>query len=128
MIIIQPLTHGKPAQQWRGEQAAPRGRANQGEARQIQPHAARVRPLIDDNVELEIFHCRVEILLDGFLKPMNFVDEQHVALFEVSQQAREVARFFDRRSARAFTFAPIALAMIFASVVLPSPGGPLRRI
>ena len=92
----------KAREQRRGEQAAARGRADEREARQIQPHAARVRPLVNDDVEFEILHRRVQIFLDGFLQAMDFVNEQHVAFFEVRQQAGEVAGFLDGRAAGAF--------------------------
>ena len=70
--------------------------------RQVEPDAARVRPLVDDDVELVILHRGVEILLDGRLQPVDFVDEKHVAAFERGQQAGEVARLFDHRAAGAF--------------------------
>jgi hypothetical protein len=36
--------------------------------------------LADDEVELEILHRRIEHLLDRRVEPMDFVDEQNVAL------------------------------------------------
>ena len=83
----------------RGEQAAAGGGADEREARQVQPHAAGVRPLVDDDVELEVLHRRVEVFLDGLLEAVDFVDEQHVALLEVGQQAGEVAGLLDGRAA-----------------------------
>ena len=100
-VIIQPFADGKTREQRRGEQAAARGRADEREARQIQPHAARVRPLVNDDVEFEILHRRVEIFLDGFLEAMDFVNEQHVAFLEIRQQPGEVAGFLDGRAAGA---------------------------
>ena len=91
----------KAREQRRGEQAAARGRADEREARQVQPHAARVRSLVDDDVEFEILHRRVEIFLDGLLQAMDFVDEQHVALLEIGEQAGEVAGLLDGRAAGA---------------------------
>ena len=101
-VIIQPFAHGKAREQRRGEQSAARGRADEREARKIQPHAARVRPLVNDDVEFEVLHRRVQIFLDGFLQAMDFVNEQHVAFLEVRQQAGEVAGFLDGRAAGAF--------------------------
>src|SRR5205085_10558013 len=34
--------------------------------------------------------------------PMDLVDEQHVAFFQTSEQAGELARFFNHRTARVF--------------------------
>ena len=58
-VIIEPFAHGKAREQRRGEQSAARGRADKREARQVQPHAARVRPLVNDDIEFEILHRRV---------------------------------------------------------------------
>ena len=43
LVIVQPLAHREAREQRRGEQAAAGGRADEREARQIQPHAAGVR-------------------------------------------------------------------------------------
>ena len=102
VIIIQPFANRKTSEQRRGQQSAARRRADQGEARQIQPHTARVRALVDDDVQFEILHRGIEIFLDGLLQAMDFIDEQHVAFFEIGQQAGEVAGFFDGRAAGAF--------------------------
>ena len=68
---------------------------------QVQPDAAGVRPLVDDDVELEVLHRRVEVFLDGLLEAVDFVNEQHVALLEVGQQAGQVAGFLDGGAAGA---------------------------
>ncbi len=100
-VVIEPLAHGEAREQRRGQQSAARGGADQGEARQIQPHAAGVGSLVDDDVELEILHRRIEVLLDRLLQAMDFVDEEDVARFEVRQQAGQVARLLDGRPAGA---------------------------
>ena len=66
-----------------------------GARRARQPHAARIGSLIDDDVEFEIFHRRIKVFLDGFLKAMDLVDEQNVAFLEVGQQTGEVGGFLD---------------------------------
>ena len=100
-IIIQPFADGKAREQRRGEQAAAGRRANQGEPGQVQSDAAGVRSLVNDDVEFEIFHRRIQIFFDGLLQAMDFVNEQHVDLFEIGEQAGEVARFFNGRAAGA---------------------------
>ncbi len=67
--------------------------------REIQPDAARVRPLVDDDVEFVVLHRGVEVFLDRGLEAVDFVDEKHVAAFQRGEQAREVAGLFDRRAA-----------------------------
>ena len=59
---------------------------------------ARRRPLADDEVELEILHRRIEDFLDRRVEAMDLVDEQHVAVFEIGEQRREIARLGDDRA------------------------------
>ena len=98
-VIIQPFADAEAGEQRRAQQSAARGRADEREARQIQPHAARVRSLVNDDVELEILHRRIEIFLNGFLETVNLVNEQHIAFLKVGEQTGEVAGFFNGRAA-----------------------------
>ena len=61
----------------------------------IDLHRARRRPLADDEIELEILHRRIEDFLDRRIEPVDFVDEEHVALLEIGQQRREIAGLGD---------------------------------
>ena len=98
-VVIEPRRHPEARAQRRADHAGARGRADQRELRQLQPETARLRSLIDDDIEPVILHRRIEIFLDRRLQPMDFVDEKHVAFFQTGEQARELARFFDHRSA-----------------------------
>jgi hypothetical protein len=80
-----------------GEQARARGGADQREARQIDLHRARGRAFADDEVELVVLHGRIEDFLDRRIEPVNLVDEQNVALFEIGEQRREIAGLGDHR-------------------------------
>ena len=97
-VEIEPHRNAEAVAQRRGEQAGARGRADQREAREIDLHRARRRPLADDQVELEILHRRIEDFLDRRIEPVDLVDEQHVALFEIGQQRREIAGLGDHRA------------------------------
>ena len=81
-----------------GEQAEPRGRRDQREAGKIDLDRARRRPLADDQVELEILHRRIEDFLDRRVEPVDLVDEQHVAVFEIGEQRGKVAGLGDDRA------------------------------
>ena len=70
------------------------------EAFERQLQRLRVRAAIDDEVDLEVFHRRIEKLFDDRAEPMDLVDEQHVAGFERGQDADEVLRFLERRARR----------------------------
>ena len=81
-------------------------------------------PLADHDVELVVLHRRIQHLLDHRREAMDLVDEQHVARLQVGEQRREIP-------GRSITgpevwrrFTPSSAAMMCASVVLPSPGGP----
>jgi hypothetical protein len=74
---------------------AARGGADEREARDREPHAAGVGPLVDHDVEPEVLHRRVEVFLDGLRDAVDLVDEQDVALLEVGEQAGEVAGLLD---------------------------------
>jgi len=53
-----------------------------------------------EQIEPEVLHRRVEILLDDRREPVDLVDEQRVALAERGQERREHALVIDRRAAR----------------------------
>ena len=64
---------------------------------EVDLHRARRRPFADDQVELEILHRRIEDFLDRRIEPVDLVDEQDVALFEIGEQRGEVAGLGDHR-------------------------------
>ena len=97
-IEVEPDRDAEAVAQRIGEQARARGRADQRERREIDLHRARRRSLADDEVELEILHRRIEDLLHRRIEPVDLVDEQHVALFEIGEQRREVAGLGDHRA------------------------------
>ena len=55
-------------------------------------------PFADDQVELVILHRRIEDLLDRRVEAVDLVDEEHVALFEIGELRREIARLGDDRA------------------------------
>src|SRR4029079_385452 len=61
---------------------------------------ARRRALADDEVELEILHGGIENFLHRRIEPVDLVDEQDVAVFEIGEQRREVAGPGDHRPRR----------------------------
>ena len=75
-----------------------RGRADQRERREADLDRARRRAFADDQVELEILERRVEDLLDRRSEAVDLVDEEDVALLEIGEERREVARAGDHRA------------------------------
>ena len=99
-IEVEPDRNAEPVAQRVGEQARACGRADKRELREVDLHRARGRSLADDQVELKVLHRRIENFLDRRIEPMDFVDEQHIALFEIGEQSREIAGFGDDRPRR----------------------------
>ena len=99
-VIIEPRRHPETRTQRRAQHARARRRADERELRQPQLQTARLRSLVDDDVEFVVLHRGIEILLDRRLEPMDFVDEKDVALFQAREQSGQLARLFDHRSAR----------------------------
>ena len=96
-VEIKPHRNAEAVAQRIGEEAGARGGADQREFGEIDLHRARRRALADDEIELKILHRRIEDFLDRRIEPVDFVDEQHVALFEIGEQRREIAGFGDHR-------------------------------
>ena len=97
-VVLEPLPDAEAVAQRGREQSGARGRADQGEGRHREADAARRRTLADHDVDLEVLHRRVEHLFDRRVEPVDLVDEQHVALLQVGQDAGDVDLAFERRA------------------------------
>ncbi len=60
--------------------------------------------LSDQEIELVVFHRRIELFFKRGQQTMNLVDEEHVAFLKVGQQGGDVAGFLDRRAGSGFEF------------------------
>ena len=115
-VKVQPDRNAEAVAQRIGQSRRGRG-ADQREFRKIDLHQARRRPGADNEVELKILHRRIKDFLDRRIEPVNFVDEKHVALFEIGEQRREIAGLGDHRPAVARKSTQSSRATICASVV-----------
>ena len=102
MIIIEARRHSETRPERRAHHSGARGSADQCEFRQIQTQAARLGSLVDDDVEPVIFHRRIKIFFDGWLEPMDFVNEKDIPFFQTGEKAGELASFFNYGSAGVF--------------------------
>ena len=89
----------KPIAQRCRQTTRPRRRTDDRKPRQVQPDGARRRSLADDDIQLEILHRRIQNLLHRPAEAMNFIDEQNIAVRQISQNRRQIARFLNRRAA-----------------------------
>ena len=96
-VEIQPYGNAETVAQRIGQQTEPRRRRNQREFGKIDLDRARRRPFADDQVELVVLHRRIEDLLHRRVQPVDLVDEQHVAVFEVGEQGGKIAGLGDDR-------------------------------
>ena len=97
-VEVQPHRNAEPVTQRRGQQALPRGCANQRERRQIDPHASGSRPFTNDEVKRAVLHRGIEHFFNDWIKPVDLVDEQHVMRFQIGEQRGEIARLGDHRA------------------------------
>ena len=99
-IEVETHRNAEAVAERRRQKPGARRCADQRELGEVDLHRSRRRPLADDEVELEILHRRIEHFFHGRIEPVDFIDEQHVALFEVGKQRCKVARLGDDRARR----------------------------
>ena len=98
-LVVREVVHdAEPVAQRRRQHAGARRRADEREALERQLQRLRVRAAVDDEVDLEVLHRRIEILFDHRAEAVDLVDEQHVAGFERGQDADQVLRLLERRA------------------------------
>ena len=97
-IEFQMMHHAEAIPQRRGQQSRPCRRANQRKMRQIQPDGPGRSALANHNIDGEILHGRVQHLLHLPVQPVNLVHEKHVALGQIIENRRDLARLLDGRS------------------------------
>ena len=97
VVEVQAREDAEAIAQGRGQKPGARGRADQGERRQVDPDRARGRAFADHQIELELLERRVEDLLNGRGETMDLVDEQDVARLQVGELGGEVAGAHDHR-------------------------------
>ena len=84
-VVLEPEGGTEAVAQRRVQHAGAGRRPDQRERLECESHAARGRPLSDDQVEFEVLHRRVEDLLDLARQRVDLVDEEHVAAVEVRE-------------------------------------------
>src|SRR5262245_22278396 len=97
-VDFEPDLNAEAVAQRRGEETGAGGGADQGETGKLDADRPGGRAFADDQVELEVLHCRVEDLLDRGIEPMDLVDEEDVAFLEIGEERREIAGAGDHRA------------------------------
>ena len=127
LVVAEPERHPEAVAQRRRQQPGARRRADERERRQVERQRSRRGALAEDDVEPEVLERRVEDLLDGAVEAVDLVDEEHVARLERGQDRGHVPFRSSAGPATVRIPTPSSSRMIWASVVLPSPGGPASR-
>ena len=94
----QALEEPEAAAEGRRQEAVAGRRAHQGEALEGHVHHARVRTLVEGQVDVEVLHGRVEVLLHGRRNAVDLVDEEHVAALQLSQDPHQIPRPVEGRA------------------------------
>ena len=82
-----------------GEQTAAGGGAYEGERVEVNLNGAGRRSLVDHDIYAIVLHGRIQVFLHEGRQSVYLVDEEHVVLFERGEDAGEVARFVEHRTA-----------------------------
>jgi hypothetical protein len=97
-VEVQPVDQAEPRAQRRGQQPLAGRGADEREPRERHLDGPGARPLPDHDVELVVLHRGIEDLLDDGRHSVDFVDEEDLALGEVGQDRREIARLLQHRA------------------------------
>ncbi len=97
-VEIQVMEDPEALAQRRREHAGARRRRDEREGPERVLERAGVEPLVDDEVDGEVFHRRIQKLLDGARQPVDLVDEEDVLLAEVRQDPHQVGAPLDGRA------------------------------
>src|SRR5579859_1705205 len=98
LVVLHAVNSPEAVAQRGGERADARGGSYDGECWQAETQGTRARPFADHHIQREIFHRRIQALLDGAAQAVDFVDEQHFARLQGRQDRGQVARVFDGRA------------------------------
>ena len=125
VVVVEPGDEAEAVAQRSGDEPGARGRADEREARQVEPDRARARALADHDVEAEVLHRGIED------SPRRRVAGRCTSSMNSTSPSSRFVRIAARSPARSSAGplvgcrrAPISLAMMPARLVLPRPGGP----
>jgi hypothetical protein len=114
-----------PKQSRKGEVRSQPASSRRGETRQVE-RSSWPTGLAHQDVELEVLHGRVEDFLDDVVEPVDFVDEQDVARFEVGQDGGEVAGALDHGARGVDVHAQFVRDHVSERGLAPDPEGSRR--
>jgi hypothetical protein len=111
-VVVVPEVDPEPGAEGGREEALPRGRPDEGERREGEPHRPCTRAGVDEDVDGVVLHRGVEVLLHDRREPVDLVDEQDVPFLEVREEPAIEAGLSRAGPLVVLTAAPISSAMM----------------
>jgi hypothetical protein len=90
-VVVEATLESEAAAQGCGEEAGTGSGADESESREVETDASCVGPLIDEDVDAEILHRRVEELLDHLGDAMDLIDEEDLTVLKGGEESGEVS-------------------------------------
>lgn len=97
-IELQTDRNAEAVTQGGGQKPCAGRGTDEREPGEVDLHRTRCRTLTDDQIQLKVLHGGIEDFLHRRVEPMDLVDEQHIAFFEIGQLRCKVAGLRDHRA------------------------------
>ena len=100
IVELQALDNAEPVSQRRRQQTSTCGCPHQRKRRQIQLDRPCSWPFTNHDIQLIVFHGRIEHFLHRRTQAMDLVDKQDVTFLEVGEHGSQVSGLFQYRAGR----------------------------
>ncbi len=95
VVVFEVALYAEAGPEGSGEASRAGGRSDEGEGGDCELYRLRAGSFVEEDVDAEVLHGRVEILLDHGVQTVNLVDEEDIVRFERHEYAGQVARFVE---------------------------------
>jgi len=126
-IVVELFQHPEACTEGRGEEPLARGRTDQRKRPHLDLDRPCVRALVDQNVDGVILHRGIQVLLDGDVDAVHFVDEEHVEFAELGEDAGEVGGFLENGTAGRTKLGPDLVCDDVSERGFPQSGRPGKQ-
>ena len=100
VVEVEVAHNPKSVSQWRTQKRVPCRSSYKREGWQREPQPPGTRAFAQEDIEDEILHGRIELLLDNPAEPVHLVHEEDVALLKVGDKSRQITGALDGRTRR----------------------------
>jgi hypothetical protein len=105
-VVVETRDQAEPSAQGRADEPGARRGADEREGLQLEPNTPRVGAAIEHDVDHEVLHRGIEILLDDGIQPMDLVDEDAPARLHLRELAGEISGLLEHRPGRGHELGP----------------------